>query len=112
MLVQLRLPRLAPYSAVTRQLIPTMKNISRQDLFAVRPRLRCPAIPRTQTLILQSTIRSKVELIRMANIDFSAWDASKAWAAGAKSSDPAAFYNAICAGKKAGDPKTQEAHAL
>src|SRR5690242_4925411 len=48
----------------------------------------------------------------MANIDFSAWDASKAWAAGAKASDPAAFYNAICAGKKAGDPKTQEAHAL
>lgn len=48
----------------------------------------------------------------MANIDFSAWDASKAWAAGAKSSDPAAFYNAVCAGKKAGDPNTQEAHAL
>ncbi|MGH7239301.1 MAG: HK97 family phage prohead protease, partial [Candidatus Saccharimonadales bacterium] len=48
----------------------------------------------------------------MANIDFSAWNASKAWAAGAKSDDPAAFYNGICAGKKAGDPKTQEAHAL
>ena len=48
----------------------------------------------------------------MATIDFSTWDASKAWAAGAASDDPAAFYNGICAGKKAGDPKTQEAHAL
>lgn len=48
----------------------------------------------------------------MVNIDWSAWDASKAWANGAKSDDPAAFYNAICAGKKAGDPATQDAHAL
>lgn len=45
-------------------------------------------------------------------VDESAWDASKAWAAGAASDDPAAFYNAICAGKKAGDPATQGAHAL
>ena len=48
----------------------------------------------------------------MANIDWTSWNAAKAWAAGAKSSDPAAFYNAICAGKKGGDPKTQGAHAL
>ena len=47
-----------------------------------------------------------------ASADESAWDASKAWAAGAASDDPAAFYNAICAGKKAGDPATQAAHAL
>jgi ATP-dependent protease ClpP protease subunit len=47
-----------------------------------------------------------------ASVDESAWDASKAWAAGAASDDPAAFYNAICAGKKAGDPATQAAHAL
>ncbi len=47
-----------------------------------------------------------------ASVDNSAWDASKAWAAGAASDDPAAFYNAICAGKKAGDPATQAAHAL
>ena len=48
----------------------------------------------------------------MASFDTSPWNASKAWAAGAASDDPAAFYNAICAGKKAGDPKTQGAHAL
>jgi len=48
----------------------------------------------------------------MANVDNSAWDASKAWANGAESDDPEAFYNGICAGKKAGDPKTQAAHAL
>jgi len=49
---------------------------------------------------------------RNADADESAWDASKAWAAGAASDDPAAFYNGICAGKKAGDPATQGAHAL
>ena len=48
----------------------------------------------------------------MANIDFSAWDGSKAMSAGAKADDPAAFYNAICAGKKAGDPSKQSSHAL
>ncbi len=44
--------------------------------------------------------------------DESAWDGGRAWANGAASDDPAAFYNAICAGKKAGDPATQGAHAL
>ena len=48
----------------------------------------------------------------MATIDWTSWDAAKAWAAGNKSDNPAAFYNAICAGKKKGDPATQEAHAL
>jgi hypothetical protein len=48
----------------------------------------------------------------MANVDNSPWDASKAWANGAASDNPAAFYNGICAGKKKGDPKTQGAHAL
>jgi len=47
-----------------------------------------------------------------ADFDTSAWDASKAWSAGAKSDDPAAFYRGICAGRKAGDPKTQDAWAL
>lgn len=47
-----------------------------------------------------------------AKVDNSPWDAGKAWSNGANSDDPAAFYNGICAGKKAGDPKTQEAHAL
>lgn len=50
--------------------------------------------------------------VRNADVDNSPWDASKAWAAGAASDDPAAFYNGICAGKKAGDPATQAAHAL
>ncbi len=52
------------------------------------------------------------QAITAAGADESAWDASKAWAAGAAADDPAAFYNGICAGKKAGDPKTQGAHAL
>ena len=47
-----------------------------------------------------------------ADVDNSPWDASKAWAAGAASDDPAAFYKGICAGRKAGDPKTQGAWAL
>jgi ATP-dependent protease ClpP protease subunit len=52
--------------------------------------------------------------IRDAASDFdeSPWDASKAWHNGAESDDPAAFYDGICAGKKAGDPATQDAHAL
>lgn len=48
----------------------------------------------------------------MATIDFSTWDSNKAWAAGAASDDPAAFYKGISAGRKAGDPKTQEAYEL
>jgi ATP-dependent protease ClpP protease subunit len=45
-------------------------------------------------------------------VDNSAWDASKAWHAGAESDDPAAFYAGICAGQKAGDKATQDAWAL
>jgi ATP-dependent protease ClpP protease subunit len=45
-------------------------------------------------------------------VDNSAWDASKAWHAGATSDDPAAFYAGICAGQKAGDRTTQDAWAL
>lgn len=48
-----------------------------------------------------------------AKVDESPWDASKAWAAGAASDDPAAFYKGICAGEKAdGDPATQGHWAL
>jgi hypothetical protein len=47
-----------------------------------------------------------------ADFDNSPWDASKAWAAGAASDDPAAFYRGICAGRKSGDPATQGAWAL
>ncbi len=50
--------------------------------------------------------------VRNAGADESAWDGSRAWANGAASDNPAAFYNGICAGKKAGDPATQGAHAL
>ena len=52
--------------------------------------------------------------IRDAASDFddSAWDASKAWHAGAEADDPAAFYGGICAGEKAGDKSTQDAWAL
>lgn len=45
--------------------------------------------------------------------DESAWDASKAMAAGARADNPAAFYRAICAGEKTtGDPATQAHWAL
>lgn len=47
-----------------------------------------------------------------ADVDHSAWDASRAWKAGAASDDPAAFYRGICAGRRAGDPATQAAWAL
>lgn len=48
----------------------------------------------------------------MATIDFSAWDGGKAMSAAAKSDNPAAFYRAICAGKRAGDPSKQSSWAL
>lgn len=47
-----------------------------------------------------------------ASVDTSPWDASRAWKAGAASDDPAAYYKAICAGKKAGDPNNQSSWAL
>lgn len=47
-----------------------------------------------------------------AEVDESPWDAAKAWHNGAESDDPAAFYRAICAGRRAGDPSTQDAWAL
>ena len=45
-------------------------------------------------------------------VDDTAWDADKAWHNGASAPDPAAFYAAICAGKRSGDPDTQDAWAL
>jgi ATP-dependent Clp endopeptidase proteolytic subunit ClpP len=47
-----------------------------------------------------------------ASVDSSEWDVGRAWAAGAASDDPAAFYAGICAGRKAGDPANQDAWAL
>jgi hypothetical protein len=47
-----------------------------------------------------------------ADVDSSPWDASKAWHNGSEADDPAAFYKAICAGRRAGDPDTQDAWAL
>ena len=46
------------------------------------------------------------------SVDNSAWDASKAMAAGAKADNPAAFYKGICAGRRAGDPANQSSWAL
>jgi Escherichia/Staphylococcus phage prohead protease len=48
----------------------------------------------------------------MANIDWSEWDGPAAMSAAAKSSDPAAAYRAICAGRKNGDPSKQSSWAL
>lgn len=48
-----------------------------------------------------------------AKIDNSAWDASKAWAAGSASDNPEAFFRGICAGEKTtGKPDTQAHWAL
>lgn len=49
----------------------------------------------------------------MAEVDNSAWDAGKAWAAGSNSDNPAQFFRGICAGEKTeGDPNTQAHWAL
>ncbi len=58
------------------------------------------------------SIFARVPDLSNAGADESAWDGSRAWANGAASDDPAAFYDAICAGRKAGDRATQGAHAL
>jgi ATP-dependent Clp endopeptidase proteolytic subunit ClpP len=47
-----------------------------------------------------------------ASVDNTAWDAAKAWHAGAQSENPEAFYRGICAGKRSGDPSTQAGWAL
>jgi HK97 family phage prohead protease len=48
----------------------------------------------------------------MANIDWSEWDGPKAMSNATNSSDPAAAYAAICAGRKNGDPSKQSSWAL
>lgn len=45
-------------------------------------------------------------------VDNSAWDAAKAWHAGATAEDPAKFYAAICAGRRSGEPDQQSSWAL
>lgn len=50
--------------------------------------------------------------IRNASVDTSPWDAARAMHNAATSDNPASFYNGICAGKRDGDPSTQQAHAL
>jgi ATP-dependent protease ClpP protease subunit len=47
-----------------------------------------------------------------AAVDNSQWDGGKAWSNGANSDNPAAFYAAICAGKRSGDKSKQAAWAL
>jgi HK97 family phage major capsid protein len=49
---------------------------------------------------------------RSGGVDTSAWDAQKVWSAGAASNDPAAFYRAVCSGRRKGDPKLQSTWAL
>ncbi len=62
--------------------------------------------------LADSVLPGRAAAPQNAAVDNSPWDAGRAWANGAASDDPAAFYNGICAGKKAGDPATQGAHAL
>lgn len=48
----------------------------------------------------------------LLDADTAGWDGAKAMANGAASDDPAKFYAAICAGRKAGDPAKQGSWAL
>lgn len=45
-------------------------------------------------------------------VDNGAWDGAAVMAAGAASDDPAAFYRAVCAGRREGDPALQSSWAL
>lgn len=47
-----------------------------------------------------------------ADVDRSEWDGGRAMSNAAKSDDPGAFYKAICAGRRAGDPDNQDSWAL
>lgn len=52
-------------------------------------------------------------VVQAADVDNSPWDARKAWANGAAADDKAAFYAAITAGRRSGEPAdTQAAYAL
>lgn len=69
-----------------------------------------PATPKTKASKKHVKRAGKV---RNADVDESAWDASKAMAAGSQADNPAAFFRAICAGEKTiGDPATQAHWAL
>lgn len=75
----------------------------------IKPIPPCPKMPDKSGAAASATksVRPKA-----AKVDNSAWDASKAWHNGAEADDPSAFYAAICAGKRSGDPDTQDAWAL
>ncbi|HEY6012655.1 MAG TPA: phage major capsid protein, partial [Candidatus Limnocylindrales bacterium] len=45
-------------------------------------------------------------------VDNGAWDGAAVMSAGAASDDPAAFYRAVCAGRREGDPALQSSWAL
>ena len=51
-------------------------------------------------------------ILPQATVDESAWDATAALALAAASTDPAAYYRGICAGRRTGDPSTPQAWAL
>jgi hypothetical protein len=69
------------------------------------PGKKIPPCPGAMDNHLRSTLLN-------TDVDNSPWDASKAWHNGASADDPAAFYKGICAGRKSGDPSTQDAWAL
>lgn len=77
----------------------------------IKPIPPCP-VPRNEGPDLWALYRLAVR-DSGGKVDNSPWDASKAWAAGSASDDPAAFYKGICAGEKSdGDPSTQAHWAL
>lgn len=78
----------------------------------IKPVPPMPSHTCTTSMSLSKKKSNKKSKPKNAKVDTSEWDADKAMANGAASDDPAAFYNGICAGKRAGDPKVQEAHAL
>jgi ATP-dependent Clp endopeptidase proteolytic subunit ClpP len=76
-----------------------------EDGKQIKPIPPCPTGGKTSA-------KSQTQMLNADGVDASAWDAAKAWHAGAEADDPAAFYAAICAGKRNGDPSKQEAWAL
>lgn len=79
---------------------------------SIKPIPPCPTPPAGNNTSRGKGGKRKKKLVNGATVDNSDWDAAKAWHNGATSEDPAAFYAGICAGKRSGDPDTQDAWAL
>ena len=64
-----------------------------------------------QEKVLRDTLEEMSD-VETKQVDNTEWDGPAAMSRCAESDDPAAAYNAICAGKREGDPALQSSHAL